>query len=25
VKPEAIAPWLRERNPAFSNMTPMQV
>lgn len=25
VKPEAIAPWLRERNPAFDNMTPMQV
>ena len=25
VKPEAIAPWLRERNPAFSNMTPIQV
>jgi len=25
VKPEAIAPWLRERNPAFSNMTPTQV
>ena len=21
VKPEAIAPWLRESNPAFSNMT----
>jgi len=25
VTPEAIAPWLRERNPAFDNMTPIQV
>lgn len=25
VKPEAIAPWLRERNSAFDNMTPIQV
>ena len=25
VKPEAIAPWLKQRNPAFDQMTPMQV
>jgi len=25
VKPEAIAPWLRQRNPRFGEMTPMQV
>jgi len=25
VKPEAIGPWLKERNPAFEKMTPMQV
>jgi DNA-binding transcriptional regulator YiaG len=25
VKPEAIAPWLKARNAAFENMTPMQV
>ena len=25
VEPKAIAPWLQERNPAFGNMTPIQV
>lgn len=25
IKPDAIAPWLKARNPAFENMTPMQV
>ncbi|MDB5302223.1 MAG: hypothetical protein JWO87_3886 [Phycisphaerales bacterium] len=25
VKPEAISPWLKTRNPAFENMTPIQV
>ena len=25
VRPEAIAPWLKQRNPAFEHMTPIQV